>query len=254
MKPYYSETGIDLYLGDNREVLAQLGVKPEEVGLLWGDPPYGVNEDTDRTGRGMSSVGRDGPSTLHGPPWRSRCWLPVIGDDQPFDPAPWLSYPYAVFWGANHYASRLPDSAAWWVWDKSGGGVHINANSDAELAWVRGPNAPVRVFTHLWKGLCTASEAGGVARVHPTQKPEALATWGFQRSKLKPGDLVLSPWLGSGPEAAAAKRLGLRFIGIELVPEYLDACVARLRQGVLDLAPAEPRPELSPSQTALEGT
>lgn len=41
------------------------------------------------------------------------------------------------------------------------------------------------------------------------------------------------PWLGSCPEAAAAKRLGLRFIGIELVPEYLDACVERLRQEVL---------------------
>ena len=43
----------------------------------------------------------------------------------------------------------------------------------------------------------------------------------------------------AGVEAAAAKRMGLRFIGIELVPEYLDACIARLRQGVFDFgAPA----------------
>lgn len=71
------------------------------------------------------------------------------------------------------------------------------------------------------------------SRVHPTQKPEALASWGFQRAGLKAGDLVVSPYLGSGPEAAAAKRMGLRFIGVELVPECLAACVSRLRQGVL---------------------
>lgn len=46
VKPYYSEPGIDLYLGDNREVLAALGLMPGDamhgVELLWGDPPYGM--------------------------------------------------------------------------------------------------------------------------------------------------------------------------------------------------------------------
>lgn len=229
MTPYYSEPGIDLYQGDNREVLAALGIRPEDVALLWGDPPYGVRERTDRASKGR---GKNVNAPKGGNYASARDWPAVAGDDQPFDPAPWLVYPRAVLWGANHYASRLPPSSSWWWWDKRDG-TTPDDNADGELAWTN-LGGPARQFSHLWRGLCQASEKEhGGARVHPTQKPEALASWGFQRAGLKAGDLVLSPWLGSGPEAAAAKRLGLRFIGIELVTEYLDACVDRLRQGVL---------------------
>lgn len=226
MKPYYSEPGIDLYLGDNREVLAALGLKPESVALLWGDPPYGI---------GWKPV--DIGVTRKGSPWRGRGKQhpAVVGDDANFDPAHWLAYPRAVLWGANYYSHRLPQSASWWCWDKRAGKVPERDQADGELAWTNLGGA-FRIFRFMWDGLCQEQkEHNNGTRVHPTQKPEALAAWGFQRAGLKAGDLVLSPWLGSGPEAAAAKRMGLRFIGIDLVPEYLDACVDRLRQGVLSL-------------------
>jgi site-specific DNA-methyltransferase (adenine-specific) len=210
LQPFYEEPGITLYQGDSLEVLPALGIKPVDVALLWADPPYGIDYQHGGRAKGKSRK--------------------VAGDDRPHDPAPLLVFPRVVLWGANNYAQRLPPSAGWWVWDKRegcGAGPH---QSDCELAWTNLGNT-ARLFSHMWSGQARASEAG--CFVHPTQKPEALATWGFQRAGLRAGDLVVSPYLGSGPEAAAAKRMGLRFIGVELVPEYLNACVNRLRQGIL---------------------
>lgn len=163
----------------------------------------------------------------------AREWAPIHGDGSAFDPAPWLGFRRVVLWGANHYADALPVSPSWWVWHKRPGMAEGVDFADAELAWTN-LGGQIRVLELPWMGVVRPSE-NGRKMLHPTQKPEALASWGFQRAGLQRGDLVLSPWLGSGPEAAAAKRLGLRFVGVELVAEYIDACVARLRQEVLEL-------------------
>lgn len=220
MKPYYSADGISIYHARWEDVLASLGLKHEEVALLWADPPYGIDVNTKRRAPRTGGV-------------RGRDWAPVAGDDRPFDPAPLLAFPRIALWGANHYASRLPDSDAWWLWDKRDGVTPERDQADAEMAWTRGVDAGVRIFRHVWDGFIRASEMGPA--LHPTQKPVALATWGFQRAKLKPGDLVFSPYMGSGPEARAALDMGLRFIGREIVEEYCRAAVNRLRQRPLFL-------------------
>jgi site-specific DNA-methyltransferase (adenine-specific) len=213
-------------------VWAALGLKHEDVALLWADPPYGVKERTDRSSRNRRGPGKypvgTGPDGVYRP--KSRVWPKVDGDDKPFDPAPLLTFPRAVLWGANFYASRLPDSHSWWAWDKTDEGRVVDDNADVELAWTNIGGMPRR-FPYLWKGMCqeTKDTEGGL-RLHPTMKPVALATWGFQRAKLKPGDLVFSPYMGSGPEARAALDMGLRFIGCEIVEEYCRAAVSRLRQ------------------------
>lgn len=217
MKPYFEQGGVRIYLGRWEEVWPTLGLKHKDVDLLWGDPPYGIDYHTsDSRSRATASYN----------------WAPIVGDDRPFDPAPLLVFPRAVLWGANHYGSRLPDSPSWWCWDKRDG-VLENDNSDAELAWTN-LGGPLRTCHHTWAGMIKASERE-TRRVHPTQKPVALATWGFQRAKLKPGNLVFSPYMGSGPEARAAMDMGLRFIGCELVEQYCEAAANRLRQGALNL-------------------
>jgi len=44
----------------------------------------------------------------------------------------------------------------------------------------------------------------------------------------EPGDLVLDPFLGSGTTAEVALRMGRRFLGIELNPEYVEIVRRRL--------------------------
>jgi modification methylase len=78
--------------------------------------------------------------------------------------------------------------------------------------------------------ICSGGERlknGTGAKLHPTQKPEALLHRILVGST-NAGDLVLDPFFGSGTTGAAAKRLGRRFIGIEREAEYREAAEARI--------------------------
>ena len=65
------------------------------------------------------------------------------------------------------------------------------------------------------------------AKVHPTQKPEALLARVLM-SSTRPGDLVLDPFFGSGTTGAVARRLGRDWLGIEREQTYIDAAQARI--------------------------
>lgn len=210
MKPYYSEAGIDIYHGDAREVLPGL-----TFGVIVSDPPYGIAHPCDFAARGRSNLAvcNDYP--------------PVFGDDKPFDPAWLLRWP-CILWGANHYASRLPDSSGWLVWDKlRPDGLD---QSRGELAWsnfVKG----CRVFPFLWNGMIRASDE---ALEHPTQKPIALMRWCIGQP-WTPEGVIADPYMGSGTTLRAAKDLGRCAIGIEIEERYCEIAAKRLSQGVLDL-------------------
>src|SRR5690606_26338161 len=89
-----------------------------------------------------------------------------------------FNIPVMVFSGANHYCHAIPETANWLVWDKREEDKQRDGNSDCELAWVKSNAKSVRIFRYLWKGMIKASEHGE-GRVHPTQKPVALAEWCF---------------------------------------------------------------------------
>ncbi len=62
---------------------------------------------------------------------------------------------------------------------------------------------------------------------HGCQMPEQLLGRVI-RACSNPGDLVLDPFAGSGTTLAVAKKLGRRFLGFELSPEYAARIQARL--------------------------
>ncbi len=73
---------------------------------------------------------------------------------------------------------------------------------------------------------------------HGCQLPEALLARIIMASS-NPGDVVLDPFVGSGTTAAVAKRLGRRYVGIDLSPEYVKRTKDRLA-AVRDESSAEP--------------
>lgn len=225
MNPYYDHNGITIYHGDCREILPSI-----KADVIVSDVPYGIGERTDRLSKGRSNA------TL------SSDYAPIHGDDAPFDPTPWIEYP-CILWGANHYASRLPDSPTWLVWDKREGGTSDD-NADCELAWSN-IGGPARLFSHLWRGMVKASERSE-RRQHPTQKPVALMKWclGFV-----PEGVVLDPYLGSGTTLVAAKLEGRKAIGIEIEERYCEIAAKRLAQSVLTFD--EPAPRVVHNQTEM---
>ena len=210
MTPYYDRDGITIWHARCEDILPS--IDPATVDLLLTDPPYGIDY---QPGRGKRLALE---------------WDAVEGDSVPFDPRHLLAFRRAVLWGANNYTDHLP-RGGWLWWDKRILNGTKGSNSDGELAWTNLITG-VRGFRHLWVGGYRASEYG--FHVHPTQKPAALMRWIVDRWT-KPGDLVLDPYMGSGPVAQACHELGRRYVGIELVEDYCRVAVSRLAQQTLDL-------------------
>jgi site-specific DNA-methyltransferase (adenine-specific) len=68
---------------------------------------------------------------------------------------------------------------------------------------------------------------------HPAQKSEKLLAKLILAST-RPGDLVLDPFLGSGTSSVVARKLGRKYLGIEIVEEYALVAERRLQMAEQD--------------------
>lgn len=184
--------------------------------MVYTDPPYGI----DHSGKGIEGAtgGND--------------FGEILGDKDVQIAKDVYSltvsmFPHAsiIFWGANYYPTALSDGYGWIVWDKQREG---DTFSGAEIAYAnRGTR--VDVFRHQWHGMIKASEHGE-SRVHPTQKPIALASWCFDNYG-KP-ETVLDLFLGSGSTLIACEQTDRTCYGMELDPKYVDVIRKRYHKFV----------------------
>ncbi len=206
--------GVELWLGDCREVLPTLG----KVDAVVTDPPYGIAHLWHGgLGHGWSKARQEGVKRNE--------W-----DEKPLDLETLRIMRGAgkdqIIWGGNYF--ELPPTRCWLIWNKPERNFTL---AEAELAWTN-MDAVVRVFD------CPRSDIG---REHPTQKPLVLMRWCIEKTK---GRTILDPFMGSGTTGVAAIKLGRRFIGIEIEPKYFDIARRRISEALKqpDLFIEKPKP------------
>jgi DNA modification methylase len=229
--------GVEVWNGDCLEILPTLG----KFDACVSDPPYGIDYDPTRSQKSAASGSR-------------KAMAKIAGDSKPFDPSPLLSLAdHFVLWGANHYASKLPDAGGWLVWDKREGGALFRgfAMSDCELAWCT-EGKMVRTISHRWCGHLRDSERE--LFVHPTQKPVAVMQWCIEQMPAAT-QFIIDPYMGSGTTGVAAVKLGRKFTGIELDAGHFDTACKRISAALRepDMFVSAPPPKPAEQLSILDG-
>jgi site-specific DNA-methyltransferase (adenine-specific) len=191
----------------------------EKAKIVYTDPPYGMNLDTDYTQMGSN-----------------RSYDSVIADDRQFDARlllDYFSYCNEIFlWGADYYVETLdrhyPDLGSWLIWDKysdseRAGLLDGKFGSGFETVWSKARHA-----RQLVRVLVTTNYTarGDETRVHPTQKPVELAAW-FINKFTKAKDLLVDIYGGSGSTLIACEQTDRTCFMMELDPKYVDVIIAR---------------------------
>ena len=201
----------------------------QKAGIVFTDPPYGIDYDTTRTGRSKKN------------------WKPIEGDREGSD--------FVRSWMENIRACSA-ESAAYYICasDRKRSlftdtldelGIHwsvpiIWAKQSITISWDRyHPQHEVILFAGegskpngTWYGPTNESTIWQIDRdntreyEHPTQKPTALSERAVRNSSVL-GDIVLDFFAGSGSTLIGADKTGRRAFVMELDPHYCQVIVDR---------------------------
>ncbi|MEE4209191.1 MAG: site-specific DNA-methyltransferase [Parvularcula sp.] len=224
------------------------------VDLVFADPPYNLQLKDGLTRPDQSRVdGVDAEwdqfASFAAYDEFSRAWLTEARRVLRKDGALWVIGSYHNIY---RLGASLQDLGFWIhndiVWVKNNPMPNFRGtrftNAHETLIWAaRDPSSRVTFNYHSLKAanedlqmrsdwhlpLCTGAErlkeAG--AKLHPTQKPEALLHRIFTATT-EPGDVILDPFFGTGTTGAVAKRLGRHYVGIERDMSYVLAAEQRI--------------------------
>lgn len=198
--------------------------------MVFTDPPYGMNLDTDfrKMGGEDSEFGKSKKLK------NSKGYRRVRGDDSPYDPGHILRYYKGVpmfLWGADYYAERLPKrcDGSWVVWDKRENEDGLNLDgmfgSCFELCWSSEKHRR-EIARVKWSGFFGTEKEHDRKRVHPTQKPSALVEWFFERWG-KDKNIIVDLFLGSGSTLIACEKTNRTCFSCEIDPHYCSVVIKR---------------------------
>ena len=203
-----------LYNADCVDVLSLIST----VDAVVTDPPYGINQDKGFSG--SSGFGGSGGKPIHRKKYFG-VWDNVRPTKKIFDLI--LSYKKnCIIFGGNYFTDILPVGKHWLVWDKKN---TMPTFSDCELAWTNINKKSVKLLTYEYNGVLGKREK----RVHPTQKPYEVMRWCIEKLP-KPNSIIFDPFMGSGTTGVACAKLGKKFIGVELDPNYFQIACQRIEK------------------------
>lgn len=212
-----------LICGDstNKDDVAML-MNGEKADMVFTDPPYGMNLDTDYSK--MSGNGRKG-----------KTYSKVIGDNEDFKDDliktifDNFNYCKEIFlWGVDYYFDLIPNfkDGNLIVWDKT---LKTNGdagyNSEFELLWTRKQHKK-EVIHFNWFRYFGLSAQDTKTRKHPTQKPLQVIT-PFIDKYSKENDLIVDIFGGAGSTLIACEQLNRTCYMMELSPQYIDVIIDR---------------------------
>jgi len=189
-------------------------VNGENIDMVFTDPPYGIKH----SGKGIKGKTKEND---FGEILNDNDVSVAINSFQLINNMFYGST--LIFWGANYYSNILPNGYGWLIWDKQKEG---DTFSGGEIAFVN-KGVKVNIFRHQWHGMIKASERGQ-KRIHPTQKPIALAEYCFKQYGNP--KIVLDIFLGSGSTLIACEKTNRICYGMELDTKYCDVIIERWEQ------------------------
>ncbi|MBR1653650.1 MAG: site-specific DNA-methyltransferase [Clostridia bacterium] len=221
----------DIYQLGNHRLMCGDSTKEEDVNklmngvkadMVFTDPPYGMNLDTDYSK--MEGNGRKG-----------KTYSKVIGDNEDFKDDliktvfDNFNYCNEIFlWGVDYYFDLIPDfkEGNLIVWDKT---LQTNGdagyNSEFELLWTKNQHKK-EVIHFNWFRYFGLSAQDMKTREHPTQKPLQVIT-PFIDKYSKENDLIVDIYGGSGSTLIACEQLNRKCYMMELDPHYIDVIIQR---------------------------
>jgi len=223
-----------LILGDCLQVMPLIG----DFDAVLTDPPYGIGADTAANAAALQRIKADGKSKAgrgwsfyEDKGWDKKRPVEILKQISLFD-CP------KIIWGGNYFTDIFPPSMRWLVWDK---GQRDFSLADCEFAWTS-QNKAARIFNYA------RAKALQDGKQHPTQKPIALMEWCLRF--LPNSQTILDPFMGSGTTGVACVKLGRKFTGIELDPDYFEIACERIRKAYEqpDMFVEQPGKPITPKQ------
>jgi len=186
----------------------------EKVDMVFTDPPYGIDLNTDYTSLKSKRVANK--------------FERVANDSKQFDPSFLLNLADEVlFFGANYMTKFYdPNKGSWIMWDKRNDNENLDKmyGSSFEMCWSK-KKRKQEIARITWAGCFGHNKNDdGAKKTHPTMKPIKLIEWFFERI---PALTVLDLFGGSGSTLIACEKTNRKCFMMELDPHYCSVIIKR---------------------------